>query len=187
MSSFFHHIPRWLRISVVVISFIAVVTVAIFITLTADHSALRTYTNSQFGFSFMYPAQWGTASIETVTVPTLRSSYQATNGNFWSPSGVGFSFSVAPLYDDVSETYVTPQQFVDYLIAQSPNDILTRRSVTIGGHSALEVTSVNGISHDETVYVPLNANDNVLILEADLTRLNSNTFNTVLASVHITE
>ncbi|MDG7002275.1 MAG: hypothetical protein JRN15_24525 [Nitrososphaerota archaeon] len=155
---------------------------------TTHQGKLLTYTNQQFGFSFKYPVQWGKASVETVTAPTLRSSYQATVGNFWSSSGVAFSFSVGPLYEPVpADTYVTPKQFLDYLTAQSPEDVLTQENLNVGGWPALEATSVNGISHDETVYVPLNSNNDVLILEADLTRLSSSTFNTVLRSVHFAE
>ncbi len=148
---------------------------------------LLTYTNQQFGFSFEYPAQWGKASVETVSVSTLQSSYQATEGNFWFPSGVAFNFSVAPLRNDISGAYMTPQQFVDGLIAQDPSDVLTQESISVDGRPALEATAINGISHDETVYIQLNASDDVLILETDLTRLSSSTFNTILQSVRFTK
>lgn len=148
---------------------------------------LLTYTNQQFGFSFEYPAQWGKASVETVSVSTLQSSYQATEGNFWSPSGVAFNFSVAPLRNDISGAYMTPQQFVDGLIAQEPDDVLTHENLKVGGRPALEATSVNGISHDETVYVPLNENNLVLTLDGNLTIMSSSTFDAVLSSIHFTE
>lgn len=91
---------------------------------TVDTSGWKTYTNSQYGFSFMYPPQWNTNNLgaETavyfvsVKVPDQSSTVNVS----WIPSSTILHFT----------------DLTDYINAQyGPADIISKKNITQSGIS----------------------------------------------------
>ena len=129
----------------------------------------KTYTDSELGLSFKYPATWRD--------PERRIQSTRININF----GNGFSVTSGGYYDQDKQRNLTIDEIVNSLMSNSYFKDFKRETLNLAGSVSTKVSFTTLTARDIEVYIPKSSQSDMVAISSDQT-IDATTFTNILST-----